>query len=250
MPAKAYENTLGFCLSRRCLRVLSAVFCCFPPFLMTLPLLFVRIDSTGQFSVSPAYFVLPALLFFLALLAAFLLPTRMFAVQKDALCMLSGMDTVRQRVATGSIRALYIVGAAETFRYVGWKRLGRWEKGSKGQKRKFVYLPSVLVYDTAQEGVYRGKCRTHYNGFVYASPSPAKIRRRFGRFCAAPPAPSGSMATSSKATPVCKNCIRARTLPRACSRFRVTEPPVSGKGAEWQQTIRLELTKASYYWII
>lgn len=168
MPAKAYENTLGFCLSRRCLRVLSAVFCCFPPFLMTLPLLFVRIDSTGQFSVSPAYFVLPALLFFLALLAAFLLPTRMFAVQKDALCMLSGMDTVRQRVATGSIRALYIVGAAETFRYVGWKRLGRWEKGSKGQKRKFVYLPSVLVYDTAQEGVYRGKCRTHYNGFVYA----------------------------------------------------------------------------------
>lgn len=177
MPAKAYENTLGFCLSRRCLRVLSAVFCCFPPFLMTLPLLFVRIDSTGQFSVSPAYFVLPALLFFLALLAAFLLPTRMFAVQKDALCMLSGMDTVRQRVATGSIRALYIVGAAETFRYVGWKRLGRWEKGSKGQKRKFVYLPSVLVYATAQEGVYRGKCRTHYNGFVYAF---RRHRQKFG----------------------------------------------------------------------
>lgn len=109
MPAKAYENTLGFCLSRRCLRVLSAVFCCFPPFLMTLPLLFVRIDSTGQFSVSPAYFVLPALLFFLALLAAFLLPTRMFAVQKDALCMLSGMDTVGsawRRAASGRCTSL------------------------------------------------------------------------------------------------------------------------------------------------
>ena len=168
MPAKAYENLLGFCLSRRCLRVLSAVFCCFPLFLMALPLLLVWTGPTGQFPASPANLAFLAFLFFPALLAAFLLPTRMFAVQRDALCVLSAMGAVRQRVAMGSIRALYIVGAAESLPCAGQKRLGRWEKGSKGQKRKFAYLPSVLVYDTAQEGVYRGKDRTHYDGFVYA----------------------------------------------------------------------------------
>ena len=168
MPAKAYENTLDFCLSRWCLRVLSTVYCCVLLFLMASPLLFVWTGSTEQFSGSPADFALSALLFFPALLAAFLLPTRMFAVQREALCVLSAMGAVRRRVAMGSIRALYIVGAAESFPYAGQKRFGRWEKGSKGQKRKFVYLPSVLVYDTAQEGVYRGKDRTHYDGFVYA----------------------------------------------------------------------------------
>ena len=142
--------------------------CCVLLFLMASPLLFVWTGSTEQFSGSPADFALSVLLFFPALLAAFLLPTRMFAVQRDALCVLNAMGAVRRRVAMGSIRALYIVGAAESFPYAGQKRLGRWEKGAKGQKRKFAYLPSVLVYDTAQEGVYRGKDRTHYDGFVYA----------------------------------------------------------------------------------
>ena len=103
MPAKAYENTLGFCLSRWCLRVLSTVYCCVLLFLMASPLLFAWTGSTEQFSGSPADFALSALLFFPALLAAFLLPTRMFAVQREALCVLSAMGAVRRRVVPSDV---------------------------------------------------------------------------------------------------------------------------------------------------
>ena len=105
----------------------------------------------------------------------------MFDIWKESLVVLGGLGGVKRRIDIKKIKALVVVGSAEEMSapITCVHRLGRYKQGHRRRTRKFIYLPSLLIYEMEFEPLYRGVNRLNYENYAYSFNVIGKNREAF-----------------------------------------------------------------------